>query len=283
MASIKHADSILVATDMSPRADRAVQRAFRIARQKGLGVKVLTVIDDAMPDDLVETVHDKALSNVDRFASTVADGVPYEVMAEAGDPTQCILTAAQNNPESLLVLGVHRSRPFLDVLRETTMQRVVRQTENPVLLVKDAADHDYDHVLAACDFSPASTAAMEFGGMLSGDGMVTPVHVVHMPYRDMLESRPGVGTNLEASFVKEAQAAETEWRNCSDLSERIAPTTEMPVGAPYAVFKQLADHGGADLITVGAHSDVGAPRSVLGSLSIDLMREPPCDVLIARP
>ena len=41
--------------------------------------------------------------------------------------------------------------------------------------------------------------------------------------------------------------------------------------------------GQADLIAVGAHGRVGAGRAILGSVSTDLMRDPPCDLLIARP
>ena len=48
----------------------------------------------------------------------------------------------------------------------------------------------------------------------------------------------------------------------------------------------IQDHlakGRYDLIAVGAHGRVGAARAILGSLATDLMRDPPCDLLIARP
>ena len=61
------------------------------------------------------------------------------------------------------------------------------------------------------------------------------------------------------------------------------PPTEIVLGAPQLMVRNRAGQGRADLIAMGAHGRVGAARAILGSVSTDLMRDPPCDLLIARP
>ncbi|WP_299687138.1 universal stress protein [uncultured Tateyamaria sp.] len=274
--------NILVATDMSPRSDRAVRRAFDLARTHGLPVTVLMVLDDAMPADLTDMLHAKAEMELDRFVATLGDGVAHDIVIRVGDPTHEILHYAHNDALCLLVMGIHRPRPFLDTLRETTMQRIVRRTSNPVLLVKDAVDHSYDKVVAACDFSPASTASLKLALSLNRHAKARLIHALHVPYSGMLGQTSAAAADLANAFHKEAVTQDVAWRATADLPAGAGKTEIMP-GSPYPILCGLADCGDADLIAVGAHGRVGSARAILGSLSIDLMRDPPCDVLIARP
>ena len=279
---MQHLTSILVATDMSPRSDRAMQRAFDLARTHELPVTVLSVLDDAMPADLTDVLHAKAEMQLERFVASLSAGVSHDVIIRVGDPTREILHYAHNDPKCLLVMGVHRPRPFLDALRETTMQRIVRRTANPVLLVKDAVDHAYVNVAAACDFSPASTASLKLALSLSKGATARLIHALHVPYSGMLGQTSGAASDLAKAFHKEAATQDTTWRADNDLPDG-AGETEILEGSPYPMLRALADKGGVDLIAVGAHGRVGSARAILGSLSVDLMRDPPCDVLIARP
>ena len=275
-------NKILVATDMSPRSDRAVRRAFDLGRAHDVPVTVLTVLDDAMPPDLTDLLHAKAELQLDQFAASVADGHAHDVTIRVGDPTEIILEAAQNDPRCLLVMGVHRPRPFLDALRETTMQRIVRRTANPVLLVKDAVDHSYAKVGAACDFSPASTASLRLALTLAPTARARLIHALHVPYAGMLGNTTSAADDLTTAFHKEAAQHDAAWRASESLPDA-AGDTEIIVGSPYPLLRGLAEAGDVDLIAVGAHGRVGSARAILGSLSMDLMRDPPCDVLIARP
>ena len=44
---------ILVATDLSTRSDRAVQRALRLGKKLHLPCRVVSVVDDDVPGDLL--------------------------------------------------------------------------------------------------------------------------------------------------------------------------------------------------------------------------------------
>lgn len=273
---------ILVASDLSHRSDRAMQRAFDLARRQSLPVVVVTALDDAMPEDMVADLHASAITKLERFAGSLGDGVEHRVVARVGDPTDEILGAVEEIEPTLLVMGVHRPRGFLDALRETTMQRIVRRTGCPVLLVRDTVDHEYKTVIAACDFSPASTSAMELADSFTETQTIRPIHALHVPYSGMLGPTKSAKSELERAFQADARKLDAKWREGA-LPGKLASDTEIVAGSPYSVIRQQVEKGGVDLICVGAHGRVGAAPAVLGSLATDLMRDAPCDLLIARP
>lgn len=274
--------SILVATDLSARSDRAVRRAVQIARDQNAKLRVMTVLDDAMPEDVLATLHAKTLAALQRFVSTLSNGVDIQVDAQAGDPTTEILNACEAHVD-LLVMGTHRTRPFMDSLRETTAQRITRLTATPVLLVTDRADHPYAKVLCACDFSPASGAAVKMAHAIAPTATLAPVHALHVPYAGRLAQNPAAQTAIEASFRNEAESDAKAWLSDASLPTGRMTDLEILPGSALAVLHNKINTDTIDLVAVGAHGRVGAARSLLGSLATDLMRDPPCDVLIARP
>ena len=275
---------ILVASDLSPRSDRAMRRAFRLGAQLDRKVIAYSVLDDAMPLDIVEETHARAKARLTRFADSLAEGRPCEVRTTIGDPTGDILKMVADTGASLLVMGAHRPRAFLGGLRETTMQRIVRNTQCTVLLAQDTCDHDYDTVLLACDFSPACSAALSLCQTFAPNGKIAPVHALHLPYSGFLGRNEKSKSELEAPFRSEAEAANENWRTAQNLDGHTqVGATEILIGSPYPTLRHEAEHRPADLIALGAHGRVGTTRAFLGSLASDLTRNPPCDLLIARP
>ncbi|MEM8653765.1 MAG: universal stress protein [Pseudomonadota bacterium] len=274
--------SILIATDMSARSDRALRRAAHIARDHGASLTVMTVLDDAMPQDLITDLHAKTRAVLEASIKEVCNGVTVTISAQPGDPAIAILQACTDGID-LLVMGTHRTRPFLDIVRETTAQRITRLTTTPVLLVTDRADHPYAKVLSACDFSPASSAAIRMANAVAPNASIAPVHALHVPYSGRLSRTSAAHEAIEASFRHDAESNAKAW-----LADTALPTDKMSdleilPGSALMILRSKVETQNIDLITVGAHGRVGAARSLLGSLATDLMRDPPCDVLIARP
>ena len=275
--------SILVATDMSHRSDRAMQRAFHLARELKAHLTVFSAFDDAMPAELVDALHERAGKMLKRHAKSLGEGVSYDVQTKVGDPTLEILQAVTNTGADLLIMGTHRPRPFLDGLRDTTMQRIVRRTDCAVLLVRDPVDHDYKSILSATDFSPAATSAIQMSNALAPKAQIIPVHALHVPYRGMLGTTVSDKSILEQSFRLEVEPQAKAWVENNDLPTSAMEDVQITAGSPYTLLRGLVEKKEFDLICVGAHGRVGAAPSILGSLSTDLMRDPPCDVLITRP
>lgn len=274
---------ILVATDLSSRSDRALRRAVRLARIHHTRLTLLHVLDDALPDDMLRPLQKQATQHLEHLAATQMQGLGATLLPCVGDPTGMLVEQIEDQSPDLLVLGTHRARPLLDGLRETTAQRVVRLTSAPVLVVTQPDDLPYDHILAATDFSPAAAAALNLGHALAPKARLTPINALHIPYQGMLGGQSEQAAQaLAASFLAEATAADTAWRARTALPVTLAQT-QFPQGSPWAILNHHATQDSAQLITAGAHGRIGAHRALLGSLATDLMRDPPCDVLIARP
>lgn len=282
MPSPSHISPILVATDLSHRSDRAVQRAFALGRQTGARVIAFAAVDDAMPEELTADLHRRTSELLKRHVSSLADGVDHETRTVVGDPTEEILRVVADVDPGLLIMGLHRPRGFLDNLRDTTMQRIVRRTGHPVLLVRDLHHHDYRKIVAATDFSPAATHAISLAAQIAPDARITPVHALQIPFSGMLGYTPDGRSELEAAFIKETRQSDAAWRAAETLPEQLGET-RIVAGSGYAVINRTVAEEKAELVCVGAHSRAGAALTILGSLATDLMRTPPCDLLIARP
>lgn len=70
-------------------------------------------------------MRDKALARLKRLVEHEARGAEAEASVIVGDPAEAIGRRAGESGAGLLVLGIHRPRPLLDMFRDSTMQRIV--------------------------------------------------------------------------------------------------------------------------------------------------------------
>ena len=274
--------TFIAATDLSPRSDRALRRAFRLAAQQDARVIVLHVVDDAAPSDLATQIQNGSRQVLDRFVESIRNGVDAEIRVIPGDPASDVVNAIRSAGADLLIVGTHRSDRLLDSFYETTAQRIVRLSACPVLTVADRNDHDYASVIAATDFSPGAAAAILHAAEIAPEAIITPLHALHVPYRGMMSYTSPPADDIEQSFRLEAKEADAAWRAANALPGNCGPTEIMP-GSPLSVLAEKVRSGRVDLIAAGAHGRVGQRRALLGSVASDLLRNPPCDVLVARP
>lgn len=273
--------SYLVATDMSARSDRALRRAVQLADATGASLSVLHVVDDATPDTIAVELKAACEGDLRRMLEGAPEAVRTTVKVVIGDPTATVIDLVREMGPDLLIMGTHRDRRFLDSIRETTAQRIVRLTDCPVLVAVDPTEAPYDHILGATDFSPAAAAAIKLAHELAPAARLTPVHSIHVPYQGILTQAGGTD-DIEASFRKAARESDARWRGEYPLPAAAAPTV-IRTGSTLDVLSNEAARGATTLISAGAHGQVGQHRALLGSVATSLMRVPPCDVLIARP
>ena len=270
--------NLIVATDLSERGDRALQRAFLLASRVGAGLIIVTVVDDSLPDSIAETMARAAETELARIAKAhpLAATVPHEIRVVRGDPALAIAALAAAERTDLLILGVHRDRALADFFRETTMERIVRQVACPVLLVRRPAVSPYGTVVAAVDFSPASAAALRKAAEFAPEARLAAVHAIHVPYRGLMPA------DAVGSFLGEAETAEAGWRRAESLPEALGKVA-LPEGAIGTVLTDAVRTEGADLVAVGAHARSGLHNALIGSFAARMIRDAPCDLLIARP
>lgn len=274
--------AILAASDLSSRGDRAIARALRLGAAMALPVRIITAVDDDLPGALLARRLTEAEAALDRVLAGLSRA-PGQVISRAalpGEPSSVIPAAAHAEHATLVVLGLHRPRPFLDLLRETTMERLVRMIRRPVILARDPADRDYARVLSPVSFSPACSAALAAARMVAPGAEIHAFHALHIPYAGLT----GEGTEgpMARALTAETETARAAWALAAPLPEGVAMPQILPGGFGQILQAEI-DRFRPDLLAMGAHTRSGWVPNGLGGTVAQTIRNPPCDVMVARP
>lgn len=270
--------SILVATDLSERSERAVRRAFNLAETHGAALTVLSVVDSDLPDEIASQLKAATEGKLAQLCGAISS---YDKTArvEIGDPLREIHRVADEIDADLVVLGVHRERPLGDMVAGTTMVRLVRASLRPVLLVTDPVDHPYRRAVCGLDLSPSCLAALWAVADIAPDADIDTVHAVHVPFRGFLA--PGGTAAEHQPFVSEAERRITSWLSEVETPKRCNPP-KIIAAARAQALGQVFRESGADLIAVGANGRSSLSPTYLGSFTEELLRLRPSDILVVR-
>ena len=304
--------AILAASDLSPRSAQVGGRAARIAQR----LEARLIVAHVAPADLVELPEEaprvpvEAVADEGGGALAEAPSGPLRSLGQrllgrrmrrgidgparaldaaargllpkpelrllAGEPAEELSRLATDEGAALMVLGLHRERRVLDVLRLTTMERIVLAAPVPVLIAHRDAGRPYRRVLALTDFSPASAAALRFAARLAPEAEFHAIHALQLP----LGARLAAPDAAPDDFLTQAE----QMRAAFLAAPGLPPLTEAPEIVPGGVHEVLAYRQvelDADLVCIGTHS--GRDPEQLGNYARDLMRAPPTDLLVAKP
>ncbi|WP_281858645.1 universal stress protein [Litoreibacter halocynthiae] len=276
-------DNIVVATDLSARSDRALNRAALLARQFSATLHVVHVIDDELPKSVVNLQHQSIEGLLNRQIVNHDDfrGIDVNVHLLLGDAWKEILKFSVLKNTDIIVLGTHRARGFLDRFSGTTIARVAASNTVPTLVVAQQVTGAYCRPLVAVDFSKCAGNAARLAAKLVPEQSLTLLHAYHIPFRALTTTANAAG---EIS-MKDKQRAEAELQAPMQSFEDeldSARTYEWLLieGAPTVVLDREARRLGTDVICVGPHARSWLSRSLLGSTTEQLLADPPCDVLV---
>jgi nucleotide-binding universal stress UspA family protein len=151
-------DTILVPTDGSPAAERAVDHAVELAAQFGATVHALYVVDVALyssleagVDAVMEALEAEGDEAVEEVASRCAAvDVDAETAVVVGTVHRAIEKYVEDNDVDLVVMGTHGRQGIERFLLGSVAERTVRTSSVPVLTVSlDDTDRDEDATDAA--------------------------------------------------------------------------------------------------------------------------------------
>ena len=267
--------SLLIASDLSERSDRAMRRGFLLAAETGAKVKVFSVVDDAVPEWLVAELEEKSRKLLEATASSVGTNVEYEIVVERGDPITKLVEIVNTGDSDLVVVGTHRSRGLFDGLRQTTVESVICQSLKPVLLVVAPANSPYGRVLAPVSFSPACHQAVAKALCLAPNASFRIYHAWAAPFEGLTGGRV---SDFARAVERETVVQAASWAESLPASLPKVDLVHESVGS--SLHREIRSFS-PDLLAVGANT-----RSVsftgLGSFTADLVRDPPTDLLITR-
>ncbi|MDE0204763.1 MAG: universal stress protein [Candidatus Tectomicrobia bacterium] len=132
--------NLLVPTDFSEDADRAVDYAVGLAQElkASLTLMTATYIGDTpeVSQSYIEKVRAEAQHRIEAVRQRVEDtGVAVKVVMVSGPPAQRITETAQKEAADLIVMGTHGRTGLRHMLIGSVAERVVRHATCPVLVV----------------------------------------------------------------------------------------------------------------------------------------------------
>ncbi|KQI70698.1 hypothetical protein AN191_16675 [Loktanella sp. 5RATIMAR09] len=276
---------ILLATDLSERSDRALRRAVLLCKKLGGELRALHAVDDTLPSVIAKEVKSNAASFLrEQIAALDANvATTAKVDVRFGHPWETIVEAANEGGPDLVVMGVHRNRGIADLFAGTTLHRVARAIDKPVLAVRRDPVGNYRNVIVGTDLSKSAAAAAELALKLSNPEALRFVQSYHIPFKGLVMRTDGRG-DISA---RERKQVEDPIRK--DLSEWIKSLpqelhrvrSEIREGGPIRVLEDIVLRNDADLLAIGQHSRSGLVEAFLGSVAKELMSSMPTDLLLA--
>jgi nucleotide-binding universal stress UspA family protein len=274
----------LVATDLSERSDRAVQRGLALAHERGAEVELLHIIDDSLPEKMLERHEETARSTIlDQIASLpLGKEVKTSATVIRGQAYADILRRAEEVGPDLIILGIPR-RATRELFRGTTVERVIRFGHTPVLVVRDPVVKSYRDVLVGIDLSVHSRRALEFAAELVPRGEFHLVHATHAPFTGFL----GRDTINELVRDEQKRFGLMVEQDITELTKRLGPDAPRcefiaKEGMILSVMREQAAQLKPDLIAIGTHGRTGIANVILGSVAEDLLADAPVDVLAVK-
>jgi nucleotide-binding universal stress UspA family protein len=193
----------------------------------------------------------------------------------------------------LIVMGRGGGRALRDAFLGSTAERVLRQGQLPVLVVRLPPRAAYRRPALALDLDAPARDAV--GLMLRiirpPRRRVAIIHAFGDPYRGLRYSslsEDEAAERLDERQLEPSQALEkllaTSLARAKVLPQE-APvwTTHLRHGSPRTVIRKAVKKGETDLLVLGTHGRSGIARMFLGTVAGDVLRGVACDVLVVPP
>lgn len=268
------AGTIILASDLTARSDRATDRACLLAREWAAPLLLVHVVEGDWSDETVEARAADALGTILDSEAALA-----EIVVRRGDVQREILKLAEERAAALIVTGVARFNNVSDFFLGTAVDHLVRHAPMPVLVVKRRVRLPYRQLLVATDFSSCSQRALRAAVELFPEAELTLWHNCHAAYEAWLDKdATAAEARLEAEeqmqrFLADADIADDVRRGIKS----VISTDELQRSGEH----QLRE-GGFDLLVLGTHGRSGFAHATIGSRAAELLNNVSSDVLMVR-
>ncbi|MBW6468289.1 MAG: universal stress protein [Coriobacteriia bacterium] len=279
--------SVLIPADLTPQFDLIVRFAVGLPV---LGVRriVLGHVVDAsgMEGPVIAAEVDRAREAVRAAAAPLmAAGIDVEIRVATGsDPTEALLGLAVDTNVDAIVCGSQGKSTAERLIAGSVSEEVIVSAEVPSMMVRyslldnvsDPADlvRSFGRTLVlTTDFSAASTRALMAVLDLPA-GSVRELYLLH-----------AVDPSLSGEkLAKAEQGAEFQLRNMADMAAQkgISAHPVVRKGDPGRIALREIDERRATGIVAGTRGKGALSEAFLGSVSLTLVRQASCPVLIVH-
>ncbi len=278
---------ILLATDLSARCDRALDRAGQLADEWQVPLLVVHAMphdavgswpqaDDApswrQPPDTLATIERQVRHDLGHHIGQVA------IHTAEGHPAEVILDVAKREGCDLIVLGASHERSGHSFLGKTA-EALVRKSPASVLVVKNRPREAYRQILVGTDFTVESRHGLHVATTWFPQASFTLMHALDIPYQSLWldPARRQEFTRLELATIEDFLA---DAGLSGPLRERIRPMVEH--GHPEMMLRNYVLEEGADLTVIGALRRGLTFHMLIGGTARRIVQAVPSDILVVR-
>lgn len=273
---MKSLGRILLATNLTPHSDRAMERAVQLAAEHCADLSVIyalqpgneapPAIDRMAPADIEAEIrrHLRAIPK--------ASGLTSEVVVAKGAIDEATRDYAELWKPDLMVAGAHRSDTIKDMFAITTVERISVASPAPLLVVRNKPFGPYGSTLVPVDFLDNSRASIEAAMTLAPGARLHLLHVFDAPGTASTVA-PLPANGFEEEFAALLDGIDTR-RHAIATSVRHGPAMHEIIEAAHARLP--------DLIVLGTEGRRGIDRMLMGSTAHEVLEHLPSDILLVR-
>lgn len=285
---------VLLATDLSARGDRALERAVAIAESQGAHLIIVHVFEELdestlsygrraapawqRPPDVVAITKQRIRQGL---RADLGDTVEKAtLLIEEGDPAEVIERIATSEGVDLVITGIAREGLFASrpVILGKTVEQLLRRLPIPILVVRNRARSAYQHIVVTTDFSEPSARALQVAARFFPTQTLHLLHASEAPYSSLVSD-----SDRHAESYREIRNEELKTFLASvflpdDDRKRLVALIEP--GSPKLLVREYVQMHGADLVVLGTHGRGAVLEAILGSTAKSILSSLPCDALV---
>lgn len=280
--------NILVATDLSVRSDRALQRALNLAKIYKAKLTILYVIDEDGPEVLHKELSKLGKKEISESLKGKDKNIECKIEVVTGVPHVKILQTALKIKADMVVIGLHRHTSKGNSMMGNVIERVIKASLKPVLVVKERAEPEYKKILVAFDFNSHSKNSLKLALNLFPGANFTLMHSYHMPFLGV------AGVSSSALEMEHKEDCENEMNETvkevvstlSDSSKKSRPAASYKIknklenGSIIDVLNKEVLNSKTQLMVIGTHGRSGISKLLSLNVAETFLIDPPCDVLV---
>ena len=292
-SSIAPISVILVPTDFSKGAERALIRALNLPFQRGATLHIVHVMDESLSEVSRQKAHAAAtvavkakLSRAKALAKSLNLKVTINGKVVPGRPFEEIVRQSRFLGAEIIVIGRHGRRPLRDMFIGSTAERVIKYGDLPVLVVNGLTRRPYTRPIAAVDFGETTRGTLETMLRVVGPSIteMNLVHAYHVPFEGLGSPTYMHGVETISRKQYREQSAKKAKEVLAELpSWGVTWNTKLVYGDSRGQILNAVKTHQADLIALSTHARSGLAHMLIGSVAAWVVAAARCDVLVARP
>ena len=287
-----HPKRILVATDFSEPAGRALEAALALAAKTQAELHLIHALEVALPlfEPYAVVLPADWIGEARRLATEKLDAAHAKVRARGlsgtthlGDvpAAHAIAERARALGADLVVMGTHGHTGLKHVLLGSVAERTVEYAPCAVWTVKGGAAASPRTIVVGNDFSEsgreALSAAAEWARLFGA--RLHLVHALQIPMPLIAPYEVAIPEGIIEGARREAQS---QLEQAAKTVGGVAVTTELASTPAHAALVDAAARLPAELIVTGSRGLTGLKHALLGSVAERTVRYAPCSVLTVR-